>query len=145
MTTEKIAVFAPMPSASVRIAAAENAGFLRRPRKPVAEILADRLEEAGRAFVPNLVLELVDAAEAPERLPSGFVRRQSARAVLLDFHLEVEAHLVVELSLDLRPVKEPPEHVANDVGHDVLRFRVRRSGARGRRRRKSVPSFPFPR
>jgi|SRR5436853_4367104 len=50
LTSEKIAVLAPMPTASVRTATRVNPGFVRHVRSAYSKILAYRIQERGGAL-----------------------------------------------------------------------------------------------
>ena len=68
----KIAVLAPMPSASVSSAAAVKPGVRRSMRSAVADVLPERLEERQAALIAPGLGDLRLAAEfEPRRAPRG--------------------------------------------------------------------------
>ncbi len=72
----KIAVFAPIPSASESIATPVMTGVRPRMRKPVANILQERFDQIHATRVANLFLELFVSAKIEARAPNGFFARQ---------------------------------------------------------------------
>ena len=93
----KIAVLAPMPSASVTSAAAVNPGRAPQHAEPVPHVLPERVDKRQAALVAP---RLGDLGLASELQPRGAPRRRGvepAGAVTLFEHLEVEPQLLAEL------------------------------------------------
>ena len=97
-TTVKIAVFAPMPRASVAIVTAAKPGFLPSP-----------LEERQAAAIPHRLLGEVESAELPDRFAPGLLRRHSAAHSVVDVHLDVGLELLGHVPLLASPPEESGE------------------------------------
>jgi len=79
-TTEKSAVLAPMPRASVRTAMSAKPGFLRSVRGGVAQVLQEFFELARAPLVASDLLDKRDVAEfAAGGLLGAFVRTRPDR------------------------------------------------------------------
>ena len=96
MNSEKIAVFAPMPIASVRIAMVEKPGFLREQPDGVAQVAGGVAEP--RKLSASRVRSRGErrAAEPTQRLAPRLIPRHAAADVLFGSCIEVEPHLLVE-------------------------------------------------
>ena len=79
MTTLKIAVLAPMPSASVSVATAVKPGRAQQRPRAVAEIAHEILEQRRPEFVARVFLDALDAAEPDQRLAARLGGRHAAR------------------------------------------------------------------
>ena len=102
----KIAVLAPMPSASVPIADERKRGVLDERARGVAEILAKVVEPRERPHVAMHFDGLDHAAEVPQRRQARLVRRQALPDVLVGRFRQVARELVVHLAIELpRPAE----------------------------------------
>jgi len=68
--------------------------------RTVADVLHERLDHPAAADAVRHVPETVEIAEAPERRPARLGRRHSFFDVRLRLHLDVEAHLFVDIPED---------------------------------------------
>src|SRR5687768_1797616 len=85
--------------------------MLREHAQAEACVKRDRVDPRKPAGVASLLLELLDATEPDVRLAPRFVCVHPARTQALGFHVDVEAHFVAHLSLDLvRAPERPPHH-----------------------------------
>ena len=110
--TAKIAVFAPIPSASVRMTAAVKAGVLRRPRIAWRVSRDERFDERESSLVAVGVLDGFHAAKLQQRLPASFDRREASSKVLCRLHGDVFFEFGSQEFLvprGRRPRRQPPE------------------------------------
>jgi hypothetical protein len=99
-----MAVFAPIPKASVTIAASANPGFFASTRTPYR--------------ISAVVLHRLDAAHQNHRLPPRFLRRHPARQVQLDLPLQVILQLRIDLPLHALPPQKKPKNRWNIRAHN---------------------------
>ena len=109
----KIAVFAPMPSASVAMTVSVKAGRLLERSNRVAQIAHDGLQPRGPAHIAARFFHLLDAAELEARAAQRRLVRHALPLVLLRLALDVEAELVVELLLDGGAREQRAQTIAN--------------------------------
>ena len=74
---EKTAVLAPMPSARVRMTAAENEGERRRKRRAARKLKRRVSSERGEVHFADLLLDLLAAAEFEDGAAAGFLGGQA--------------------------------------------------------------------
>ncbi len=108
-TTVKIAVFAPMPRASVAIVTAAKPGFFASERAAKRRSCQARSKNGRRrrsrtaSFVTSRPPSLRDA------LPPRFLRRHSAAHGVVDVHLDVRLELLGHVPLLASPPEEAGE------------------------------------
>ncbi len=146
-TSAKSAVVAPMPSASVRVAASVKPGACRSRRAA-----SDRSRHSASARGNPT------AARTSSRTRSGDPRRSRASRAAsvpvgavaargLRAHLEVEAQLLLEVAVELRPPEEQGETVPERGGPGAHAVSMTRAiaAARALQRRCSASSRRRPR
>ena len=105
-TTLNTAVLAPMPIASVAIAAAVNPLLFRSCESRTAHRRASSNDPQPEAL-PSLLLALFDGAELDPGDPQGLFRREAAaRREIFGAALEVKLQLVGHVALHLRAVDD---------------------------------------
>jgi hypothetical protein len=113
--SEKMALVAPMPSASEVMVKNANARLRRSRRSPKVRSRAIA-EEACARHVPRDLLDQRHVAEIAPRGGAGVVDRLAAVGPQLRFARQVEGDLVVEVALVARgapqPLTEPPQRHA---------------------------------
>ena len=147
-----MAVLAPMPSASERMATAVNAGRPARGPDPVAHVATDpdlesRQPGPAAAAVTHRILVRFDAAEGGARPSTRFPRVDFRLAhQSLRFHVEMEAELLVHPLLDLFTEQQKAETGAGGVHppHQVLRNTAPRPSAKRCQLSISSPSARRP-
>ena len=124
-TTVKIAVLAPMPSASVRSAASGEARRASQHADAVARVLPERVEERQAALIAPGLGDLRLAAELEPRRAAGRGRVEPAGAVALFEHLAVEGELGRQVARPAgRSPMAPPARASNS--RSVMAARSRR-------------------
>ena len=94
----KIAVLAPMPSASVTSAAIVKPGGATQHADAVAGVLQVRLQRRQRPLVGVGFRHLLTTAKSRPRLAAGVLGFHPLPPQLLLLHLEVELKLVVQIA-----------------------------------------------
>ena len=97
-----------MPTASESTATIVKPA-VQKASRAVPNVLEERLAEARAAQVAALLAHALDVPEAPPRLTRGRLGRHARREVLLRAPLEVEAQLLVDLTIDLSSSKKGKE------------------------------------
>ena len=98
--TLKIAVFAPMPSASVKTATDVNPGRFTSVRRPVSKVLDEAFNGVYPAHVTALLLDLVQPTQLAQGPVTSLFCRYALREVFLNLLLEVKTQFVTEVLLD---------------------------------------------
>ena len=107
-TSAKIALLAPMPSASVSVATSVKAGELPQLPEREFQIVPELLEPEGDAHftislsakVGHRAFEARDVAQSTERQLAGGLRIHAALDELARPHLDVQRELFVDLLID---------------------------------------------
>ena len=141
LTTLKIAVLAPMPSARASTAAAVKAGVRARAARPVAQVLEDRLEKGAGADVPHRFLDLLAAAAPRSRQraappPGSFLARAFPRPASPRRRRRPHRGRARR-----RPCRKRPRHrLERRVRTDMLLLTL--PSGRRRSRARSAPTLP---
>ncbi len=84
------------------------ARILAQAAKGRTRILDEILEPPGAAGFPAFLLMSRGCSKCAKGFRSRLLRREAPVDVLLDLHLDVEAHLLIEVPVELVPVEEGP-------------------------------------
>ena len=95
-----MAVLAPMPKASVRIAAAAKPGERRICRHAYFTSWSNVSMQHARPDVPDLFLDRLDAIQLDHRAAPRLAGLDARGDLLIDQQIERRLHLVVEIAFD---------------------------------------------
>jgi hypothetical protein len=132
-TIEKIAEFAPMESASVRITVTVKPG-LPKLAQSVASILQKTFHAGTGTIFPYCLLYLLDAAELSQRSTAGLGCRYAGSDPFVHDHVNVSTKLSIELVLNLLLPEEIVQGAANtgpECHHSLPSLLSMRSSLRG--------------
>jgi hypothetical protein len=101
LITLKIALFAPIPTASVRTATAVKPGFAQRAQA-VADVVKQSFEEPNAARLAAFLFDALCATELQPRPPHCFPSRHAAAHQILRVRLEVETEFRIHVALQAR-------------------------------------------
>ena len=99
-----------MPSASVAIAIAENAGSRRICRTSMTHIPAGRVEPGAMASGPHALLRLLHTAHLEHRQAAGLGGRRAVADLVGGGHLDEGLQFIVQVGLGPVPVDDPAHH-----------------------------------
>ena len=118
-TTLKMAVLAPMPSASTTMAATEIPGPLAQHAHRVAQVAEQGLERGQAAAVTMLLARPLQAADLQHGLAPRFHGAQPAPQAIVDVQLEVAVELGVEIAVAplAREHTAEPNHPRAQASH----------------------------
>src|SRR5262245_12877862 len=120
LTTEKIAVVVPIPSAIAVTAVTANTGLVRNTRNAClrsSSSLVTTFSSPSRSFVAQR-LERVDAARAPRRDPHGSERRCGEHDGHADEDHDIARLDAVEHVREVRGQEERPDDADDDADAD---------------------------
>ena len=106
---EKMAVFAPIPSASVRMATDAKTGVRRSARQPVTHVLHEFIEPPQQL---DVTARFAQAQPIAELLPRRGLRRLAARSCGDEFFnagFDMKGGFLVESAVDARRAKHVGE------------------------------------
>ena len=102
LTTLKIAVLAPIPSASVTTTVAVNPTVLPQDTERIDDVLTQRIEDRQSAAVAVAFRGLCDATEGDQRGPARLGRCHAGADVVVDVQLNMAGQLGVEFAVVAR-------------------------------------------
>ncbi len=114
LTTLKMALLAPMPSASVRDAGRGERRVAAHAAQRVARVLNHRLETRQAAAIAMRLADARDAAQFREGAAARLGGRHAGAEVVVDVQLQVAVELGVELALGAGAAEDAGE--ANQPG-----------------------------
>jgi hypothetical protein len=115
LTTLKIAVFAPIPRASVAMATIAKPGFLPQYSRAVAQVLPQCFEGSEGPHRTSAFLQVCRVPELPPRRVVSFGCRRPRLATFLRAHGQVKGDFVVQISIEPPAVKQTAQALPNFV------------------------------
>ena len=104
-----MAVLAPIPKASVRIATAAKPGVLTQAAQAVTDVQEERIDERQTTLFAVAFFGLIDAPKAAQRGEARLLRRHASSQIFSLQHFQVRTQLFVELLLQPGLLKKSHE------------------------------------
>ena len=94
-------MFAPMPSASVRIVTAGETGAFHEHARCVTQVLRERLKERQPALIAIGFLRLLDSTKLTPRCVTCFFLVHAAAHIFFGERIDVRAQFCIEFSIQI--------------------------------------------